>query len=144
MVLYLYVSFIISFCSTLCFTAIKGNQINRIELWRSRLESSSRKLNLANWQNFLEFKVQPGESSFVSVKRLDGIIYKLQSANENFSENPKLAEVLKGLPKEFDSFKAAVQFQTLAYKELKDKIFEKLLLSLDKLQQVDVRLEPTM
>ena len=91
----------------------------------------------------MEFKVQPGESSFVSVNRLDWIIYKLQSANENFSENPKLSEVLKGLPKEFDCFKAAVYFQTIPYKELKVKIFEKLLISPEKVQ-VDVKLHSTM
>ena len=67
----------------------------------------------------MEFKVQPGEILLVSLNRLDVIIYKHQSANENVSENIKLAVILKGLPQEIDSFKAAVQFQTKAYKELK-------------------------
>ena len=71
------------------------------------------------------FKVEPGETLLTYWKRLDVIIHKLQSAKKVVSENLKLSVVLKGLPKEYESFKAVVQFQTITYKELKDKFIEK-------------------
>ena len=82
------------------------------------------------------------------LNRLDVTIYKLQSAKlknprEVVSENLKLAVVLKGLPKEYESFKAAVQFQTITYKELKDKVIEKSLTTSKTPSEVTVKLEPT-
>ena len=99
---------------------------------------------LAIWEEFLGFKVEPGETLLTFLNRLGVSIYKLQSAEEIVSENSKLAVVRKGLPKEYESFRVAVQFQTITYKELKDKIFEKPLTTSKTPSEVTVKSEPTV
>ena len=107
---------------------------NYLQVTYGKIENSQ---ILAIWEEFLGFKVEPGETLLTFLNRLDVTIYKLQSAKEVVSENLKLAVVLKGLPKGYELFKAAVHFQTITYKELKDKVIEK------SLSQVTVKLEPT-
>ena len=80
---------------------------------------------LALWKQFLDLKKESGESMTAFLNNVDVLIYKLTSAEEHISDTLKIASVLKALPTEYDSFIAAVQFQTLNYADLKSKLVEK-------------------
>ena len=67
------------------------------------------------WKQFIDSKVEPGETVPCYLNRLDVLVFKLESAKEVVSENLKIATVLKALPNEYESFNAAIQFQKIPF-----------------------------
>ena len=66
------------------------------------------------------------------LNKVDNIVFKLQSEDEEISENLKITIVLRALPQEYDSFIAAIQFQQISYLQLKERMIER---SLGELKQ---------
>ena len=66
---------------------------------------------LSLWKQFIDSRVEPGETVSCYLTRLDVLIFKLESAKEVISETLKIATVLKALPEGIESFNAAIQFQ---------------------------------
>ena len=64
-------------------------------------------------KQFIDSRVELGETVSCYLTRLDVLIFTLESAKEVISENLKIATVLKALPDEFESFNAAIQIQKL-------------------------------
>ena len=99
-----------------------------IKVW-AYLDEKYGKINVSQilslWKQFIDSRVEPGETVSCYLTRSDVLIFKLESAREGISENLKIATVLKALPEEFESFNAAIQFQKIDSNELKNKLIEK-------------------
>ena len=76
------------------------------------------------WQEFLELK-KNGESMIYFRNKVDNIVFKLQSADEKISDNLKIAIVLITLPRDNDSFIAAIRVQQISYLQMKERLIER-------------------
>ena len=59
------------------------------------------------------------------LNKVDNIVFKLQSADENISDSLKIAIVFDALLQEYGSFIAAIQFQQISYLQLKERLIER-------------------
>ena len=56
------------------------------------------------------------------LRKVDNIIFKLQSADKNTSGKLEITIVLKAFPQEYDSIIAAIHFQQISYLQLKERL----------------------
>ena len=82
-------------------------------------------LSLSLWKQFIDSRVEPGETVSCYLTRLYILIFRLVSAKKVDSYNMNYGTVPKSLPEEFESYYVATQFQKVDYNELKNKLIEK-------------------
>lgn len=124
----LYCEIIMHLDNALCQTIISIGEKNGFKVWTYLVETygiikTSQIVTL--WKEFVTIHKSSSETVVQFISRFELVIYKLQSAKETLSDNLKIAILLNGLPGEYESFIAALQFQTIDYKTLKVKLIER-------------------